>query len=213
MNSYICFQRQNTLKKILPFFSYLFHPIFIPFLGTIFYVVLDSHYFTLPQYLILFLQIIIVTILLPVAFFYLLRTFGKIESVMLSDISQRKIPLLLQLILFAVLIEKSITIDRFPSLYFFFVGGLLSTIFAFLLLYLKFKTSIHMIGISSLTVFIIGLSIHNQINTINTVTFFVIMNGFVASSRLVMKAHSNKELLIGFLCGVIPQSAVLYFWL
>ena len=201
------------MKKILPFFSYLFHPIFIPLLGTVFYVLLDAHYFSLPQYLILFLQIIIITILLPVAFFYLLRTFGKIESVMLSDISQRKIPLLLQLMLFAVLIEKSITIDRFPSLYFFFIGGLLSTFFAFILLYVKFKASIHMIGISSLTVFIIGLSIHNQINTINTVTFFVIMNGVLASSRLVMEAHSKKELLVGFLCGVIPQSALLYFWL
>ena len=201
------------MKKILPFFSYLFHPIFIPLLGTIFYVLLDSHYFTLPQYLILFLQIIIITILLPIAFFYLLRTFGKIESVMLSDISQRKIPLLLQLMLFAVLIEKSITVDRFPSLYFFFVGGLLSTIFAFFLLYAKIKASIHLIGISSLTVFIIGLSIHNQINAVNLVVFFVIMNGVVASSRLVMNAHSNKELLIGFLCGVIPQSALLYFWL
>lgn len=150
---------------------------------------------------------------MPIAFFYLLRTFGKIENVMLSDISQRKIPLLLQIMLFAVLIEKSITIDRFPSLYFFFVGGLLSTIFAFLLLYVKFKASIHMIGISSLTVFIIGLSIHNQINTINTVTFFVLMNGIVASSRLVMKAHSDKELLVGFLSGVIPQITLLYFWL
>ena len=174
---------------------------------------LEAKYFTLPQYIILFLQIIIITFLLPIAFFYLLRTFGKIENVMLSDISQRKIPLLMQIILFAVLIQKSITIDRFPSLYFFFVGGLMSTILTFLLLYVKFKASIHMIGISSLTVFIIGLSILNQINTINTVTFFVIMNGAVASSRLFMQAHSTKELLVGFLCGVIPQIALLYFWL
>lgn len=201
------------MKKILPFFSYFFHPIFIPLLGTVFYVFLDSHYFTLAQYLILFLQIIIITIFLPVAFFYLLRTFGKIETVMLSDISQRKIPLILQMMLFAVLIEKSITFERFPSLYFFFVGGIFSTIFAFFLLYLKSKASIHMIGISSLTTFIIGLSIHNQINAINTVAFFVIMNGVVASSRLEMKAHSNKELVIGFLSGIIPQTVLLYFWL
>lgn len=201
------------MKKLLPFFSYLFHPIFIPLLGTIFYVILDNHYFTLPQCLILFLQIIIVTILLPVAFFYLLRTFGKIDTVMLSDISQRKIPLLLQIMLFGVLIQKSITVERFPGLYFFFVGGILSTILAFLLLYLKTKASIHMIGISSLTVFILGLSIHNEINTINTLAFFIVMNGTVASSRLAMNAHSNKELLYGFLCGVIPQSVMLYFWL
>ena len=201
------------MKKTLPFFSYLFHPIFIPLLGTVFYVLLDGRYLTLPLYLILFLQIIIITFLLPIAFFYLLRTFGKIENIMLSDISQRKIPLLMQIMLFAVLIEKSITYERFPSLYFFFVGGLLTTIFAFLLLFVKVKASIHMIGISSLTVYIIGLSIHNEVNTIYLVAFFVIMNGVVASSRLVMEAHSKKELLIGFLCGVIPQLALLYFWL
>lgn len=201
------------MKKILPFFSYFFHPIFIPLLGTIFYVLLEGQYFNFAQYLVLFLQIVIITILLPIAFFFLLRTFGKIETVMLSDISQRKIPLLLQIMLFAVLIQKSITLDRFPSLYFFFVGGILSTVVAFFLLFLKIKASIHMIGISSLTLFIIGLSLHNEVNTINMVAFFVIMNGFVGSSRLVMKAHTTKELFIGFLCGAIPQSALLFLWL
>ncbi|TBX70693.1 hypothetical protein EZL74_03190 [Flavobacterium silvisoli] len=201
------------MKKILPFFSYLFHPIFIPLLGTVFYVMLDGHYFTMMQYVLLFLQIIIITFLLPIAFFYLLRTFGKLDSIMLSDIAHRKIPLLLQMMLFTILIEKSITIDRFPSLYFFFLGGLFSTLAAFLLLYAKIKASIHMIGMSALTVFIIGLSLKNEINTINLVTFFVIMNGLVASSRLAMKAHTNSELLIGFLCGALPQLILLYFWL
>jgi hypothetical protein len=201
------------LKKILPFFSYLFHPIFIPLLGASFYVLLDGHYFTMAQYLILFLQIIIITFLLPIAFFYLLRTFGKTDTIMLSDIAHRKIPLLLQMMLFTILIEKSITIDRFPSLYFFFLGGLFSAFFAFILLYAKTKASIHMIGMSALTVFIIGLSIKNEVNTINLVTFLVIMNGLVASSRLAMKAHTNKELLIGFVCGAFPQIVLLYFWL
>ena len=70
-----------------------------------------------------------------------------------------------------------------------------------------------MIGISALTVFIIGLSIHNEVNTINTITFFVLLNGLVASSRLVMEAHNDKELGIGFLCGSLPQLVLLYFWL
>lgn len=201
------------MKKILPVFSYLFHPIFIPFLGTFFYVVLDDNYFTLPQYLVLFIQIIIISILLPLAFFYLLRTFGKIDSIMLSDISQRKIPLLLQIMLMSILIAKSITIDRYFELFFFFSGGLFSTIIAFMLLFAKIKASIHMIGMSALTVFIIGLSVHAEVNIINTVVFFVLMNGFVASSRLEMNAHTKKELAIGFVCGMLPQLLLLYFWL
>ncbi len=201
------------MKKFLPFFSYAFHPIFIPLLGTMFYVFLDARYFTLAQYLILFLQIIIITFLLPIAFFYLLRTFGKIDSIMLSELNHRKIPLLLHMALLSILVQKSITIDRFPPLYFFFLGGIISAFLAFLFLFAKIKSSIHMIGISSLTVFIIGLSLKNEINTINLVAFFIVLNGLVASSRLVMKAHSNKELLIGFLCGVLPQAGLLYVWL
>jgi hypothetical protein len=201
------------LKKILPFFSYLFHPIFIPLFGTFFYAFLDSHYFTKVQYLLLFIQIFIITILLPIAFFFLLKTFGKVENIMVSEISQRKIPLLIQIILLFILIHKSITIDQFQSLHFFLIGGLLSASAAFILLFFNKKASIHMIGISALTVFIIGLSINNEINLINTVAFFVLMNGVVASSRLSMKAHSRKELIIGFMCGLVPQSALLYCWL
>lgn len=201
------------MKKILPVFSYLFHPIFIPLLGTFFYVVLDDNYFTFPQYLVLFIQIIIISILLPLAFFYLLRTFGKIDSIMLSDISQRKIPLLLQIMLMSILIAKSITINRYFELFFFFSGGLFSTIIAFMLLFAKIKASIHMIGMSALTVFIIGLSVHAEVNIINTVVFFVLMNGFVASSRLEMNAHTKKELAIGFVCGMLPQLLLLYFWM
>ncbi|WP_284652678.1 hypothetical protein [Flavobacterium terrisoli] len=201
------------MKKFLPFFSYAFHPIFIPLLGTMSYVLLEARYFTLAQYLILFVQIIIITFLLPIAFFYLLRTFGKIDTIMLSELGHRKIPLLLHIALLSILVQKSITIDRFPPLYFFFLGGIISAILAFLLLYAKTKASIHMIGISALTVFIIGLSLKNQENTINLVAFLIVLNGLVASSRLEMKAHNNKELLIGFLCGVLPQIGLLYVWL
>ena len=132
---------------------------------------------------------------------------------MLSDISQRKIPLLLQIMLMSILIAKSITIDRYFELFFFFSGGLFSTIIAFMLLFAKIKASIHMIGMSALTVFIIGLSVHAEVNIINTVVFFVLMNGFVASSRLEMNAHTKKELAIGFVCGMLPQLLLLYFWL
>ena len=70
-----------------------------------------------------------------------------------------------------------------------------------------------MIGISALTIFIFGLSLKNEINTVHLMALLVILNGLVASSRLIMKAHTNKELLIGFLCGVIPQIGLLYVWL
>jgi hypothetical protein len=201
------------LKKILPFFSYLFHPIFIPILGTVFYILFTPNFFSKEQYFLLLFQVVIITFLLPLSFFYLLRTFGKVDTIMLSDTSQRKIPLLLQIALTYILIEKSVTIERFPELYFFFFGGIVSTIIAFVLVYVNIKASIHMIAISALTFFVIGLSIHSQENNLYSVVLLFFITGFVASSRLAMKAHTIKELAIGYLVGTIPQLVLFYLWL
>jgi uncharacterized membrane protein YccC len=109
--------------------------------------------------------------------------------------------------------RKSVTLEHYPELHFFFLGGLLSALLALLLLFFKTKASLHLMTISALTVFVIGLSIHNQSRNINLIAFLVLMNGVVASSRLEMKAHSPKELVIGFLLGVVPQVLLLRFWL
>ena len=132
---------------------------------------------------------------------------------MLSDTSQRKIPLLLQIILSIILIEKSVTILRFPELYFFFLAGILSTIIAFILVFAKIKASIHMIAIGALTFFVIGLCLHLQVNGIFLAALLFLITGIVASSRLFMQAHTLKELLIGYIIGVLPQLLLYYVWL
>jgi membrane-associated phospholipid phosphatase len=90
---------------------------------------------------------------------------------------------------------------------------LISSTLAFILLFVKTKVSIHMIGISALTTFLIGLSIHYHDNKIYLISLLLFLNGVIASSRLEMKAHNQKELIIGFSLGVIPQSLLLLFWL
>jgi len=206
-------KKQSPLKKTLPFFSYLFHPIFIPVYSALFYFFCNESYFTNPEKYFAIFQIVIITIILPILFFFVLRTTGQVNSIMISEISQRKIPLVIQCFLTILLVRKSITIDHFPEFHFFFLGGLLSTVFALVFLFFKTKASLHIVAISALTIFVIGLSIHNQSRNINLIAFLVFMNGVVASSRLEMKAHTPKELVIGFLLGVIPQLFLLHFWL
>jgi hypothetical protein len=210
---YLCSTKSKILKKILPIFSYLFHPIFIPVMASLFYLFLNGTTFASKEkYLILF-QVALVTVLIPTLLFLTLRSIGKIDSIMVYEISQRKIPLVVQCFLILLLVRKNITLDRYPSLHFFFLGALLSTLVALLLLFVKTKASLHMMGISALTVFVIGLSMHIQIQNTYLAAFLILMNGFVASSRLEMKAHTNKELIIGFLLGSVPQLLLLYLWL
>lgn len=200
-------------KKILAFFSYLFHPIFIPVYAAIFYFFGNDPYFSNPEKYFAVLQIVIITIVIPILVFFFLRARKQVDSIMIPDISQRKTPLIILCFLTILLIRKSITMEQFPELYFFFLGGLFSTFTALILLFFKTKASLHMIAISALTIFAIGLSIHNQTRNISTIAFFVFMNGVVASSRLEMKAHTPKELVIGFLLGMIPQFLLFRFWL
>jgi len=161
----------------------------------------------------LILQIIIITIFLPLAFFYLLRTFGKVDSIMLSELHQRKIPLLMQMALTLILITKSVTIFKFPELFYFFLGGLLSTFFTYILLFFRIKASIHILGMVALTFFVFGMSMHFQINSIFTMALLFFIIGIVASSRLQMKAHSMQELIIGMAVGTLPQITLWIFWL
>jgi hypothetical protein len=201
------------LKKILSLFSYVFHPVFIPAYATLFYLFSNNSYFLNQEKYFVLVQVLIITVLIPILFFFLLRATGKIGSIMAPILSERKIPLLIQCFLIILLVRKGITVERYAELHFFLLGALFSTLFALLLLFVKTKASLHMMGISALTVFVFGLSVHYQSQNIFAITFLTIMNGFVASSRLVMKAHTSMELIIGVLLGSIPQILLLYLWL
>ena len=185
----------------------------MPVFGTLFYFLFSNYYYTSQQKYLILLQIGIITILIPISFYYLLRSFGKVDSVMVYQLSQRKIPLTIQAVLIFILITKSITAEVIPELYYYFLGGLISTFLLLILLLLKIKASIHMVGISTLTIFVIALSLHYHSNAIYTIAFLIAMNGIVASSRLELQAHTNKELVIGFFSGMLPQLILTYFWL
>ena len=201
------------MKKILPLFSYIFHPIFIPVFGTLLYFHFESQLYNLQIQFYILLQIAIISIFIPTTVLYLFKTLGLINSIKVAEISERKLPLFIQILLMSLLILKSVAIHQIPALYFFFAAGLISTIIAFILLFLKVKASLHMIGICALTIFVIGLSIYFQNNSLYLISFLILMIGCVASSRLEMKAHSFKELLYGIIIGAIPQIVMLWYLL
>ena len=70
-----------------------------------------------------------------------------------------------------------------------------------------------MVAISALNCFVLGLSIHYQINCSYMIAALVVLSGVIATSRLYMQAHTLKELAIGYLCGCIPQLALWHYWL
>lgn len=201
------------LKKILPFFSYVFHPLLIPFFGTLFFIFgHENELIAMAKFLVI-AQVILITILLPATLLYFLKVTGKIDSMALPDASQRRIPLAIQLVLVGILLSRSFTTDNVPELFYFFLGGMISTALTLCLLFLRFKASLHMIGVSALTAFVIGMSIHDFANALLLISVLFLISGLVGSSRLQMKAHSGIELAIGYAIGLVPQLLLWRFWL
>jgi len=201
------------LKKILPVFSYIFHPIFVSIYGALFYFLIAQSFFYTSQIIVTLVQVTILTLLLPLSMYFLFRSLGVVSSFTEASISERKMPIAVQAILLFVLIKFSVSRDSVAELYFFFLGGFLSSVIVLASVILKFKASLHMIGISALTCFIFGLSIYYQLLFVNLIAFCIVCMGLVASSRLYMKAHTYTEFIAGIIIGAGPQVFLYQFWL
>lgn len=131
---------------------------------------------------------------------------------MMEKVSERRLPYLI-----AVALNLYITIYIFKEnteleLHYFFSGISFTCISLLILAYLNYKASLHSAAISGLSMFIIALSLHLQLNIILLIGFLILANGLVATSRLHLKAHNTLELLIGFIIGLAPQFMMMIYW-
>ena len=201
------------LKKILPVFSYIFHPIFVSIYGTLFFFLVTRSFFYDSQIYVTLIQVVILTLLLPLSIYFLFRSLGVVSSFTEATLKERQMPIAVQAILLLVLLKFSISKEITTELFYFFLGGLISSILVLASVILKFKASLHMIGISALTAFVYGLSSYYQLPFVNLFAFCIVCMGLVASSRLYMKAHTYPELLVGIIIGLTPQLFLYRYWL
>ncbi|MDO5972487.1 hypothetical protein Q4Q35_22015 [Flavivirga aquimarina] len=201
------------MDKILRSISYIFNPLLIPILGVIFYFYITPRF--IPEDIVKakLVSLFILTVILPILLYFLLKTLGKVKSIHLETTKERIIPLILNCFVIIIVLQRIIMISQIIELYFFFVGILISNMACLMLAVFKFKASIHMISISGLFVFFTILSIHFSININNTLALVVIIIGAVATSRLHVHAHTYKELIMGVFVGVIPQLILVSYWL
>ncbi|MEX0274102.1 MAG: hypothetical protein AB3N16_06975 [Flavobacteriaceae bacterium] len=198
---------------VLKAVSYIFHPLLIPFAGTLAYFFITPKYSPEELQTGHLLPIAILTIFIPILAYLILYRAGFVSSLFLHDIRERKYPFIINCSLLFMVMYKVIPYQFTPELYYFFLGLLISQFAAFILLYFNFKASMHLMGLGNLILFLIALSIHFEINITLAIGTFIFFAGFVATSRLYLKAHNGGELLIGFLIGLLAQLLLIKFWL
>jgi hypothetical protein len=201
------------MKHFLRIGAYVLHPLLMPLLGALIYFVITPRFIDSEIIRTKLFAITIITLIVPIVLFMVLKNMGWISSLELHNVKERKIPLMLQCLLLLLIIKMVFDPYDSPEMYFFFVGVLFSTLSALLLVIFKVKVSLHQMGIAGVTMFIIALSVHFKVNMLVWIGLVALANGWVASSRLHTNSHTYPELILGFFVGLIPQFLMLNFWL
>lgn len=200
------------MKFLLKSVSYIFHPVWMPFAGTLYFFLVTPRFFPPTVIEAKILAVAILTVFIPIVFYLMLKNLGRTSSYFLSDVRERKWPLLFTAFLHVLILKFILDGFDYPELYYFFLGIFISTMSALLLVYIKKKISLHMIGLGGLVTFVILLSLHFQMNLIFTISFLITVIGLTASSRLEYQAHTYQELGLGLLVGIVPQAVISLLW-
>ncbi|QAA82514.1 hypothetical protein EI546_12645 [Aequorivita sp. H23M31] len=201
------------MKLFLKLGSILFHPLLIPIMGTAIYFYITPRFVEQEMVITNLFALTIISVIIPIVVFFLLRSLGFVESIYLKDVKERKFPLMIQCVLLLLIIKMVFNPYDSPELYFFFIGILFSAFSALIMVLFKVKVSLHQIGVAGILMFLIGLSAHFKINLLPAISFFFFVNGWVASSRLQADAHTYPELSVGLLLGALPQFVLFNMWL
>lgn len=188
--------------------SYLIHPIVIPTIVTIIYFIIMPKHTPRQMELLVISSVFFGTYVIPLFFLLTLKSSKVIESLHLEIAQERKFPIMFFI---SISILISTLLKRIPSimeLSLFFYGMTLALSIVYLLLYIKFKASLHMVGIGGLIGFFIFFSYEFQINLLLFVAFLFLIAGVIASARIKLKAHSFKEIYWGALIGIVSEFAV-----
>jgi membrane-associated phospholipid phosphatase len=156
--------------------------------------------------------IIILTCVLPVLFLLLLKPIKVIDNLHLDKVQQRRIPLLFFLTITAVITNFIFDPIEYRIPFYFFSAVFFSGVICFLLTFIKHKISLHALGISTFSVFVIVFNKEYGLDGVGFTSLCILVTGWVIASRLYMGAHTIYELITGLLLGIISQLLFLQYW-
>ena len=190
------------------FISFLFHPFSFFLLGTMILFNTNSYVnFSFSDELKIRIYILIVmnTMIFPGLIVWYLSKRNIVESIYLEKISDRKIVYIINFSFYVVTLFLLSSLNV-PSVIYKFAFGctmVIGLLFVFALLNRKY--SAHLAAIGGLVGALVMKS--NELNTdfIGLIFVLLILGGIVGMSRLMLNAHKEQEIYLGFLIGLFSQ--------
>lgn len=183
--------------------SYLIHPSIMPFLGIL--VLLQTYHYTFPEALYYRIIILVVsgTYLLPLLATTTIYKLGYISSMKMVKPEDRKTPFLLTAIFFYFTAQILKSVEAIPLLYIYLMAASV-TVFIQLIALSKYKISAHTAGIGGLMTLLTIMHMQGESFSVHWLGGGYLLMGLVGWSRLYLQAHTQTEVLLGYLSGIVP---------
>ncbi len=189
-------------QKFAKFISFVFHPIFIPTLGVL--IIINAGTFPIPLniQLMIFGLMVSSTIALPLLILFIYFKSNFISSMQMEEKSDRNLPYLIMLVTYTIIYLLFLKVSL-PDVFHRYLLGNIIICLIVILINLRFKISIHTIGIGGLTGALIGISSRLMINLNIIIFLLILLSGIIGFSRLRLNAHKPSEVYSGFLLSLI----------
>ena len=198
------------MSQFSKYISTILHPILLPTIATLIFFIVAPYAYPLRQIYIVSGFVFLGSYIFPLLLLILFKNLKIISHFEIHNLKERKIPVLSFLIISFLIGKTLFNLPQLKILSILFLGCFLALSIIYLLLYLNFKTSLHLVGISGFTTFMVLLSLNYNLNLIYLIASLLFLNGLLATARLILKAHSPIELLIGFILGIGSISLTSY---
>lgn len=154
--------------------------------------------------------IFVSTFLLPVISGFAMKRFGHISNIEMDEQKERNWPLLQTAIIYFGAFY-AIHLKVVPSfIQLFLIGSIVGILFS-LVVNLRWKISLHMIGAGGLCGAIIAIMLILGIGNPIIPAICFLLSGMLGTARLFLKAHTPAQVLVGFLAGFGIEFGLIYF--
>ena len=193
--------------RFAQFISVVGHPLFMPFYAMIlifeFNPYIDLQVPNSIQAIVLTL-LSVFTILLPIITVIVLQKLGVVKSIYMKTIEERKWPFLLSVLWYYLGFDLLRNIALPISLYLLMIGAITVILIAHFIT-LRWKISVHMLGIGGVIGSMIGLSQRFQFDHFYLILALYFVAGLIGYARLKTYSHTYLQVYAGFILGVIVE--------
>jgi membrane-associated phospholipid phosphatase len=201
-----------ALRAVAQVISYLLHPLFVPVIVTFLTVqALPEYFVNFKQaslrfsYDTLYFRVIMISLFFPLLTVLLARALNFIDSFYLHSQRDRIIPYMACIIYYFWAFYSFKRQGVAPAFYnAFFLGVFLAVILSFIA-NIFVKISMHTTGWGGVIGFILTLMWGMHMNVTVPLVITVFVAALVATSRMVLSAHSPADVYAGFLVGILCQ--------